>query len=81
MHELSIAVNIVEIATEQLQRHGGERVRAIHLRIGPLAGVARDALQFSFALAGEGTPVEGSQLFFEESEGHELDVVRLEIEP
>jgi hydrogenase nickel incorporation protein HypA/HybF len=81
MHELSIAVNIVEIAEEQLSRHGGDRVRTVHLQIGRLAGVAKDALLFSFGLACEGTAAEGSQLVFEETEGQELDILRMEIEP
>jgi hydrogenase nickel incorporation protein HypA/HybF len=81
MHELSIALNIVEIAEQQLVRHGGERVKAVHLQVGPLAGVAKDALLFSFGLACEGTAVEGSQLIIEDTEGQDLDIVRMEIEP
>lgn len=81
MHELSIALNIVEIAEEELARHGGERVRAVHLQIGSLSGVAADALRFSFGLACEGTPVEGSRLILEETEGRNLEVLRMEIEP
>ena len=79
MHELSIALNIVEIAEEELARHGGERVRAVHLQVGPLAGVAKEALLFSFGLASEGTPVEGSRLIIEDTQGRVLDIVRLEI--
>jgi hydrogenase nickel incorporation protein HypA/HybF len=81
MHELSIALNIVDIAGEQLVRNGGERVRAIHLQLGPLCGVAKDALLFSFGLACEGTALQGSELIIEDTEGAELDVVRMEIEP
>ncbi len=81
MHELSIAMNIVEIAAEQLSRHGGERVRAVHLQVGPLAGVAKEALLFSYGLVCEGTPVEGSQLIIEDTEGQDLEIVRMEIEP
>ena len=81
MHELSIAVNIVEIAQEALSRHGGERVRAVHLQIGPLAGVAKEALLFSYGLACEGTAAEGSKLIIEETDGQDLDIVRMEIEP
>jgi hydrogenase nickel incorporation protein HypA/HybF len=81
MHELSIALNIVEIAQQEMLRHGGERVRAVHLQVGPLAGVAREALLFSFGLACEGTPVEGSSLIIEEAAGRDLEIVRMEIEP
>ena len=81
MHELSIAVRIVEIAEEELVRHGGERVRAVHLRLGPLAGIAKESLLFSFGLACEGTAVEGSRLVIEDTEGQDLDIVQMEIEP
>ena len=62
MHELSIALNILELAEKELTRHGAERVRAIHVRVGPLAGVAKEALLFSYGLACEGTAAEGSSL-------------------
>ena len=81
MHELSIALSIIEIAEEELARHGGERVRAIHVQVGPLAGVAKEALLFSFGLACEGTAAEGSRLIFADAEGQDLDIVRMEIEP
>jgi Zn finger protein HypA/HybF involved in hydrogenase expression len=81
MHELTIAVNIVELAEEEMMRHGGERVRAVHLQLGPLSGVAREALLFSYGLACEGTAAEGSSLVIEEGEGRVLDLVRMEIEP
>ena len=80
MHELSIALNIVEIAEEELHRQGGERIRAIHIQLGSSAGVAKEALNFSFGLVCEGTAAEGSRLVVEDTEGMELDVVRMEIE-
>jgi len=81
MHELSIALNIVEIANEELTRHGGECIRAVHIQLGPLAGVAKEALLFSFGLACEGTAAEGCRLVIEDTEGRDLDIVRMEIEP
>jgi hydrogenase nickel incorporation protein HypA/HybF len=80
MHELSIALNIVEIAEEELARHGGLRVRAIYVRVGSRACVAKEALNFSFDLACEGTVAEGSRLIVEDTEGLDLDVIRMEIE-
>lgn len=65
MHELSIAVDLVELAAAEAQRLGDVRVRAVHLRIGPLSGVVNDALAFSFELAAAGTAVEGARLEIE----------------
>ena len=45
MHELSIAMGIVELAADEVARRNGARVIAIHLKLGPLAGVVPDALQ------------------------------------
>jgi hydrogenase nickel incorporation protein HypA/HybF len=65
MHELSIATSIVEIAQEEGERLGS-RVRAVHLKLGPLAGVVKDALMFSYEVACQDTPLEGSTLVIED---------------
>jgi len=80
MHELSVALSIVEAAEEELFRQGGGQVCAVHLRLGSLSGVARDALLFSYGLACEGTPLNGSELMIEEVSGTELEMSALEIE-
>ena len=65
MHELSIAVGIVEIAQEEAERLGG-RVSAVHLKLGALAGVAPEALLSSYEVACADTPLEGSRLVIEQ---------------
>jgi len=65
VHELSIAIGIVEAAQEEAERLGG-RVSAVHLRLGALAGVAREALLSSYEIACENTPLKGSRLIIEE---------------
>ena len=65
MHELSIALSIVETATEEGQRHRG-RVEVVHLRLGALSGVVKDALLFSWNLACEDTQLAGARLEVEE---------------
>jgi hydrogenase nickel incorporation protein HypA/HybF len=66
MHELSIAMSIIEGASQEAISHGGTRVHSVHLKLGPLSGVVKDALLFSYGLACEGTLLEGSQLLIEE---------------
>ena len=66
MHELSIALSIVEMASEEAARHGAARVSTLRLKLGALSGVAKEALTFSFEIACEGTPLEGSQLVIED---------------
>ena len=65
MHELSIALSIVEMAAEEARRRA-VRVEAVHLRLGALSGVVKEALLFSYDLACEGTTIEGSRLVIEE---------------
>jgi hydrogenase nickel incorporation protein HypA/HybF len=65
MHELSIAMGIVEAATDEAQRRG-VRVSAVHLRLGALSGVVKDALLFSYEVACQDTPLAGSTLIVED---------------
>ena len=66
MHELSIAISLVESAQEEAVKHAAAAVSAVHLRLGPLSGVVKEALLFSYGLVVEGTPLQGSQLIIEE---------------
>jgi hydrogenase nickel incorporation protein HypA/HybF len=66
VHELSVALSIIESAEEEASRQGGGRVHAVHLRVGPLSGIVKDALLFSYSLACEGTSLEGSSLLIED---------------
>jgi hydrogenase nickel incorporation protein HypA/HybF len=66
MHELSIALSILDLAGEEAERQGGGRVAAIHLRLGPLSGVVKDALRSAYDLAREGTALERAELVIED---------------
>jgi len=66
MHELSIAHNLVEVAMEAAEHNGMKQVRALHLRLGALSGVVKEALQFSFDVVIQGTPLEGARLVIED---------------
>jgi hydrogenase nickel incorporation protein HypA/HybF len=80
MHELSIAMSIVEIASEEAQRQGCARVEAVHLKLGTLSGVVKEALLFSWDLASDGSPIAGAKLAIEEVRGTGLEVTALELE-
>jgi hydrogenase nickel incorporation protein HypA/HybF len=66
MHELSIALSILDVAAEEAERRGGLRVVAVHLKLGPLSGVVKEALVSAYELAREGSPLENSRLAIEE---------------
>ena len=65
MHELSIAMSILDIAQEEAERRG-VRIDAVYLELGPLSGVVAEALLFSFEMACSGTRLEGSRLVIKE---------------
>src|SRR5947208_11731524 len=66
MHELSIAMSIVDLAEEEVARRGPMHVTAIHLKLGALSGVVKEALLSSFEMVCEDTPLLGSRLVVEE---------------
>lgn len=65
MHELSIAVSMVERLLEESESRGGLRIEAVHLRLGVLAGVDERALLYSYEIASEDTSLAGSRLLIE----------------
>ncbi len=65
MHELSIAISMIEQIVEESENRGGLDVEAVHLKLGVFSGVDKDALLFAYELACEGTPLEGSRLVIE----------------
>src|SRR5580700_10953754 len=65
MHELSIAMSIIELAQEESERRRVQ-VSAVHLKLGVLSGVVKEALLGSFEMACEETPLKGARLVVQE---------------
>ena len=65
MHELSLMESVCELALEQARAHGANRIAAITLRIGSLAGVEPETLRLAHAVVMAGTAAEGSRLLIE----------------
>jgi hydrogenase nickel incorporation protein HypA/HybF len=59
MHELAITQSIVDAITERVDT---DRVTAVRLEIGALAGVLPDSVSFCFGLVAEGTALDGASL-------------------
>jgi len=71
MHELSIALSILDLVEEEAEQRGSEwgqasRVVAVHLKLGPLAGVVKEALVSAYEIAREGTPLARTELVIQE---------------
>jgi hydrogenase nickel incorporation protein HypA/HybF len=62
MHELSIVSSVVETVVESLEKYPGARVVEVRLKVGALASVVVDSLEFCWGIATEDTPLAGSRL-------------------
>ena len=79
VHELSIAIDLVDLACDEMARRQLSSVLAVHVRIGSGCGVVTDALAFSFDVVAAGTPLEGAALRCEETTGCDLELRALEV--
>jgi len=80
MHELSIALSLVDAVCEELPRLGEKvSIRRVLLHIGPLAGVSADALACAFEIASSDSPIAGARLEIEQVDGRALEIAALEV--
>ncbi len=61
MHELSIAMGIVQIAEKEAEKAHVDRVLAIDLEIGSLSGVEIDSLNFAWPMAVANSVLENAE--------------------
>jgi hydrogenase nickel incorporation protein HypA/HybF len=67
MHEMGIAMQIVEIASASIPPDlDGARVARVNLKVGKLAAIVPDSLRFCFGVATKETPLEGAELAIQE---------------
>jgi hydrogenase nickel incorporation protein HypA/HybF len=69
MHEMSLAINIVELVSEKAQAAGTGKITAIELEVGRLSGLMAESLVFCFEAAARNTPAEGAELLIRELDG------------
>jgi hydrogenase nickel incorporation protein HypA/HybF len=65
MHELSIAMSIVELGEEEADRRGVQ-IEAVHHKLGALSGVVKEALLSCYDMACENTALQGSRLLIQD---------------
>lgn len=61
MHELSVALGIVEIAENAVRKANGKSVDLIELEIGFLAGIEFESLNFAWPIAVKNTVLENAK--------------------
>ncbi len=69
MHEMSIALSIIEAIEAKAAGEGPGRVSEVELLVGRLAGIETESLSFCFEAAAKGTIAEGARLAIEEPQG------------
>ena len=62
MHEMSIAMNLVDLAVQTAQQNDANKINSMIMELGSLAGVVQEALEFCFESACKGTIAEGARL-------------------
>ena len=65
MHELSVALRIVESLEHELADEGEIEVAAVCIQVGALTGIVPEALQFAWPHAAEPSLLRGSRLEIE----------------
>lgn len=68
MHEMSIAVSLMEQLRPIADEQGATRIVQVELRCGVMQQVVPEALQLAFEAASAGTPAEGATLTIEEED-------------
>jgi len=66
MHEMSIAMNIINIASKEAEKDGASSISNIELDVGKLSGVMIDSLNFCYEAVCKGTIAENSTLSINE---------------
>lgn len=62
MHEMSIAMNLVDLAVQTAKQNNAKKINSMVLELGSLSGVVREALEFCFEAACKGTMAHGAKL-------------------
>jgi hydrogenase nickel incorporation protein HypA/HybF len=66
VHEITVALALLDSVQEAAFEQGIEQVKAVHVRVGAFSGVVRDALLFSWDVATAETVAAGSTLVVED---------------
>ena len=65
MHELSVAAGILDLVQRSVPASQADRVRVVRVRVGEMAGVVADSLDFCFTAIVAGTPFASASLAIE----------------
>lgn len=64
MHELPVTQSLLEIALRHAESAGAQRITALNIKIGQLASIVDDSVQFYWEIIAKETKAEGAKLVF-----------------
>lgn len=62
MHEISLMTSIMDIASQEMQKHGADKLISLTVRHGVLSNVVADSMYFAFDALTKNTSFEGATL-------------------
>ena len=80
MHELGVAQGILDLVREHVPDSQADSVRGVTVRVGDLAGIVTESLDFCFGAIVTGTPFSNAFLKIEHTDGDDLHLVAVELE-
>ena len=80
MHELGIAQSIFDVVQTYVPPPRAARLRDVRIRVGDVAGVVTESLEFCFEAIVAGTPWASARLVIDRVGGRDLQLVDLEVD-
>jgi hydrogenase nickel incorporation protein HypA/HybF len=62
MHEMSIALSIIDIVKDYAEKENAKEVKEIELEVGTLSGIEFEALEFALTVSLKNTLIENSKI-------------------
>ncbi len=82
MHEFSIAINIIDIASKTAENANAEKINEVEIEVGMLSGVIIEALEFALESAVKNTLLENAKIVIEKVRARaECNNCKAEFEP
>jgi hydrogenase nickel incorporation protein HypA/HybF len=80
MHEVGIAESILDAVRTEMKPYPAAHPVKVTVKVGAMAGVDRDSLEFCFEAITKGTPFESLELAIQDAPADELELSHLELE-
>jgi Zn finger protein HypA/HybF involved in hydrogenase expression len=80
MHELGIAVSVLDMLRREVEARPGAQLREATLRVGEFSGVDIESLRFCLETAAQETRLAGARFQMERADDDALELVRMELE-